>query len=127
MATLQFETIAGPGGTGHYIADYRCGGSKPMGGGKVTHTARLNPVDVVTALAGTVKGKAALDAHAAKRTPAEVIAELASTPQGKEALDAHFNATVRDARHRQAGEAAALKARAAIRPMPPKPAKPAKP
>lgn len=63
MPKVIFETISGDGGTGHYISDYRCGGSKPCGGGSVTQRAELNPKDVIAALEMSTAGRAALTAY----------------------------------------------------------------
>ncbi|WP_156136125.1 hypothetical protein [Delftia sp. ZNC0008] len=63
MSKVIFETVSGDGGTGHYISDHRCGGVKPLGGGRSTHRAELNPKDVIAALEMSAHGKAALASY----------------------------------------------------------------
>ncbi|MFG0610783.1 MULTISPECIES: hypothetical protein [unclassified Delftia] len=60
MSKVIFETISGDGGTGHYISDHRCGGVKPLGGGRLTQRAELNPKEVIAALEMSTAGRAAL-------------------------------------------------------------------
>lgn len=63
MSTVRFETIRSQTGDGHYIDDYRCGGSKPCGGAEVAHSVKLYARDIVAALEQSKAGKAALDAY----------------------------------------------------------------
>lgn len=76
MKNVVFETISGPGGTGHYLDDHRCGGNKPHGGGQRTYRAELHAKDVVQALNCTPHGRAALQKWQAATTLYTAVNEM---------------------------------------------------
>ena len=51
MSTVKLEICSGVEGPSAYINDYRCAGSKPWGGGRITHTFKLSLADLATAVA----------------------------------------------------------------------------